>query len=199
MYRLTTRTRAGSRDSGRRSLSDRGRARAARCRAARPHSEPVLHPHHARRWRRSGKLARGLRWLGSGRPAGLRRHRRLRDVRGRDPLRLESLLAIPLGGIAALLLAIRTAFSAFRLQGAYFAIGTWVMVDVCLLLLHNGRRWRGHWHRCRARPRYILGVSSIRELFAVREAAARDNRPIGWRWRWSWRRRAASTGCYVAA
>ena len=45
------------------------------------------------------------------------------------------LLAIPLGGIAALLLAIPTAFFAFRLQGAYFAIGTWVMAEVTRLLI----------------------------------------------------------------
>ena len=45
------------------------------------------------------------------------------------------MLAIPLGGVAALLLAVPTAFFAFRLQGAYFAIGTWVIAEVTRLLI----------------------------------------------------------------
>lgn len=52
----------------------------------------------------------------------------------------DPVLAIPLGGLAALALAVPTAFFAFRLQGACFAIGT----------------------------------ATVRTLFDVREAAARD-------------------------
>jgi branched-chain amino acid transport system permease protein len=43
--------------------------------------------------------------------------------------------SILIAGVAALLLAIPTAFFAFRLQGAYFAIGTWVIAEVVRLLV----------------------------------------------------------------
>jgi branched-chain amino acid transport system permease protein len=86
------------------------------------------------------------------------------------------LLAIPLGGVAALLLAIPTAFFAFRLQGAYFAIGTWVMADVTRLLIAQWKALGGGTGTSlpREATSNILGVNAIRALFAVREAAARD-------------------------
>ena len=40
------------------------------------------------------------------------------------------LLAIPLAGVAAALVAVPVAALVFRLQGAYFAIGTWVVAEV---------------------------------------------------------------------
>ena len=40
------------------------------------------------------------------------------------------LLALPLAGLAAALVAVPTAFVVFRLRGAYFAIGTWVVAEV---------------------------------------------------------------------
>jgi branched-chain amino acid transport system permease protein len=43
---------------------------------------------------------------------------------------IDALLAIVLSGIAAFLLAFPTALVVFRLRGAYFAIGTWVMAEV---------------------------------------------------------------------
>jgi branched-chain amino acid transport system permease protein len=43
------------------------------------------------------------------------------------------LLAIPLAGVAAAVLAIPIAALVFRLQGAYFAIGTWVVAEVMRL------------------------------------------------------------------
>ncbi|WP_434286888.1 branched-chain amino acid ABC transporter permease [Celeribacter sp. SCSIO 80788] len=49
------------------------------------------------------------------------------------------LLAIPLAAIAAALVALPTAWVAFRLQGAYFAIGTWVIAEVFrLIAAQNG-------------------------------------------------------------
>src|ERR1700738_291805 len=47
---------------------------------------------------------------------------------------LDPLLAILLAGIIAAVLAVPTAFVVFRLQGAYFAIGTWVMAEVYRLV-----------------------------------------------------------------
>lgn len=48
---------------------------------------------------------------------------------------LDPLLAILAGGIGAALLAIPTAFFVFRLQGAYFAIGTWVVAEIVRLVI----------------------------------------------------------------
>ncbi|MEM1401122.1 MAG: branched-chain amino acid ABC transporter permease, partial [Pseudomonadota bacterium] len=44
------------------------------------------------------------------------------------------LLALPLAGVIAAIVAIPTAFVAFRLRGAYFAIGTWVIAEVFRLV-----------------------------------------------------------------
>ena len=48
-------------------------------------------------------------------------------------LGVHPLVAIPLAGIAAAVMAIPTAFLVFRLRGAYFAIGTWVVAEVYML------------------------------------------------------------------
>ena len=74
------------------------------------------------------------------------------------------------------MLAIPTAFFAFRLQGAYFAIGTWVMAEVTRLLIAQWKALGGGTGTSlpREATSNILGVNAIRALFAVREAAARD-------------------------
>lgn len=46
-------------------------------------------------------------------------------------------LAIPLGAVAAALISIPVSFVAFRLQGGYFAIGTWVIAEVFRLSFAN--------------------------------------------------------------
>jgi branched-chain amino acid transport system permease protein len=43
---------------------------------------------------------------------------------------LDPLLAVPLAGVFAALVALPSAWLIFRLQGAYFAIGTWVLAEV---------------------------------------------------------------------
>ncbi|MGO8916717.1 MAG: branched-chain amino acid ABC transporter permease [Stellaceae bacterium] len=48
---------------------------------------------------------------------------------------LPPLAALALAGLAAAALALPTAFIVFRLRGAYFAIGTWVVAEVFRLLL----------------------------------------------------------------
>lgn len=48
-------------------------------------------------------------------------------------LGIHPLLALPLAGVAAAIFAIPTAFIVFRLRGAYFAIGTWVVAEVYML------------------------------------------------------------------
>jgi branched-chain amino acid transport system permease protein len=49
-------------------------------------------------------------------------------------LGLAPLLAVPLAGLVAAVAALPTAFIVFRLRGAYFAIGTWVVAEVYRLL-----------------------------------------------------------------
>ncbi|MGV3572394.1 MAG: branched-chain amino acid ABC transporter permease [Ramlibacter sp.] len=46
-------------------------------------------------------------------------------------------LAVPLGGLAAALVALPVSWIAFRLQGGYFAIGTWVIAEVFRLSMAN--------------------------------------------------------------
>jgi branched-chain amino acid transport system permease protein len=47
---------------------------------------------------------------------------------------LHPLLAVPIAGLAAVLVALPIGKLVFRLQGAYFAIGTWVVAEVFRLL-----------------------------------------------------------------
>lgn len=84
--------------------------------------------------------------------------------------------AILLGGVAALILALPTAWFAFRLQGAYFAIGTWVIAEVTRLLVAQWKALGGGTGTSLPREATadIIGVALIRDLFGVREAAARD-------------------------
>jgi branched-chain amino acid transport system permease protein len=84
--------------------------------------------------------------------------------------------AILLGGVAALALSIPTAFFAFRLQGAYFAIGTWVIAEVTRLLVAQWKALGGGTGTSLPREATsdIIGVTSVQALFGVREAAARD-------------------------
>ena len=46
-------------------------------------------------------------------------------------------VAVPIGGLVAALIAVPVSFIAFRLQGGYFAIGTWVIAEVFRLSFAN--------------------------------------------------------------
>ncbi|MBB5754912.1 branched-chain amino acid ABC transporter permease [Prosthecomicrobium pneumaticum] len=85
-------------------------------------------------------------------------------------------VAILFGGLAAFLLAIPFAYLAFRLQGAYFAIGTWVLAEVTRLLVAQWKTLGGGTGTSlpREATSAILGTDTIRALFGVRDAAARD-------------------------
>jgi branched-chain amino acid transport system permease protein len=52
-------------------------------------------------------------------------------------LGVPALLTIPIAGIAAGIVAVPIAMLTFRLRGAYFAIGTWVVAEVFRLLASN--------------------------------------------------------------
>ncbi len=84
--------------------------------------------------------------------------------------------AILLGGVAAVLLAIPTAFFAFRLVGAYFAIGTWVIADMARLIVSQWQVVGGGTGTSLPREARadMWGVETIAALFDMRAAAARD-------------------------
>jgi branched-chain amino acid transport system permease protein len=84
--------------------------------------------------------------------------------------------AILLGGIAAAVLAIPTAFFAFRLQGAYFAIGTWVIAEVVRLSMAQWKTLGGGTGTSLPREATadMMFVPQIAALLGVRDAAARD-------------------------
>ena len=88
---------------------------------------------------------------------------------------LPLLPAILLGGVAAMLLAIPTAFFAFRLQGAYFAIGTWVIAEVARLSVAMWKQLGGGTGT--TLPRDLRDgpfVTWIAETLDLRSSAAMD-------------------------
>ena len=89
---------------------------------------------------------------------------------------VDPVLAIPLAGLAALILAVPTAFFAFRLEGAYFAIGTWVIAEIARLVVAQWQAVGGGTGT--SLPRAALGdmmlVGWIETLFDIRASAARD-------------------------
>lgn len=84
--------------------------------------------------------------------------------------------ALFLGGVAALLLAVPTAFFAFRLVGAYFAIGTWVIAEVARLVIAQWRAVGGGTGTSLPREARsgLWGLDRVRETFGVSNAAATD-------------------------
>jgi branched-chain amino acid transport system permease protein len=89
---------------------------------------------------------------------------------------IDPLLAILLAGVVAGAIALPTAFVVFRLRGAYFAIGTWVMAEVYRLVFAQFKQLGGGTGT--SLPAYVTnevaGIGWVRVLFDVRTAAARD-------------------------
>lgn len=84
--------------------------------------------------------------------------------------------SILIAGLAALLLAIPTAFFAFRLQGAYFAIGTWVIAEVVRLSVAQWKQVGGGTGTSlpRSATKDMWFVDGIKALLDVKSSAARD-------------------------
>jgi branched-chain amino acid transport system permease protein len=89
---------------------------------------------------------------------------------------IDPLLAILVAGLLAGLLALPTALVVFRLQGAYFAIGTWVMAEVYRLVFAQFRQLGGGTGT--SLPSFVTnevaGIGWVKALFGVRTSAARD-------------------------
>jgi branched-chain amino acid transport system permease protein len=89
---------------------------------------------------------------------------------------VDPVISILIAGVAALILAVPTAFFAFRLQGAYFAIGTWVIAEVARLSVAQWRAVGGGTGTSLPRDALdgMMLVGWIEDTFDVRAAAARD-------------------------
>ena len=89
---------------------------------------------------------------------------------------LDAVLSIVLSGALAGLVSIPVALIVFRLRGAYFAIGTWVVAEVCRLVLAQVKQLGGGTGTSLPPDiaSSIVGLDFVRSFFAVRGPAARD-------------------------
>ncbi|MGB0855313.1 MAG: ABC transporter permease subunit, partial [Pikeienuella sp.] len=85
-------------------------------------------------------------------------------------LGVDPVPAILLAGVAALIIAVPTAFFAFRLNGAYFAIGTWVIAEVVRLSVAQWKTLGGGTGTSlpRAATKDMWFVDLIKEVLDVR-------------------------------
>ncbi|WP_066704868.1 branched-chain amino acid ABC transporter permease [Celeribacter ethanolicus] len=88
----------------------------------------------------------------------------------------DPLPAILLGGLAAMLLSLPIAFFTFRLNGAYFAIGTWVSAEIVRLSLAQWKALGGGTGTSlpKGTTKDMLGVAQIKEILGVSSSAASD-------------------------
>jgi branched-chain amino acid transport system permease protein len=89
---------------------------------------------------------------------------------------LDPVLAIVLAGMVAGFVAVPAALIVFRLRGAYFAIGTWVVAEVCRLVLAQVKQLGGGTGTSLP-PEVVnsmVGLDFVRNLLRVRGPAARD-------------------------
>ena len=89
---------------------------------------------------------------------------------------MDPMIAILLAGVASALLAIPTAFFLFRLQGAYFAIGSWVIAEVVRLALAQWKMLGGGTGTSLPREaiRDMPALKLVGELFGVKSSGAGD-------------------------
>jgi branched-chain amino acid transport system permease protein len=89
---------------------------------------------------------------------------------------LDPILAIVLAGLFAGVCAVPTAFVVFRLRGAYFAIGTWVVAEVYRLVFAQFKLLGGGTGTSLPPgvTNGIFGIDWVRTAFDVRTPAARD-------------------------
>ena len=89
---------------------------------------------------------------------------------------IDPLAAIVLAGLIAACLALPTALVVFRLRGAYFAIGTWVMAEVYRLVFAQfGQLGGGTGTSLPASvTNEVAGIEWVKLWFDVRTSTARD-------------------------
>jgi branched-chain amino acid transport system permease protein len=89
---------------------------------------------------------------------------------------IDPLLAILAAGVAAALLAVPTALVVFRLRGAHFAVGTWVVAEIYRLVFAQFK-WLGGGTGTSLPPSVtneVAGIQWVKAAFGVSTAAARD-------------------------
>jgi branched-chain amino acid transport system permease protein len=89
---------------------------------------------------------------------------------------VDPVFAIPLAGVVAALVALPSAWLVFRLQGAYFAIGTWVLAEVFRLIAAQIKPLGGGTGTSlsKAVADGSMMVEAIAGATGMRNAAARD-------------------------
>jgi branched-chain amino acid transport system permease protein len=89
---------------------------------------------------------------------------------------LDPLVAILLAGLVAATLALPTALVVFRLRGAYFAIGTWVVAEVYRLVFAQFKGLGGGTGTSLppSVTNEVAGIQWVKGAFGVSTAAARD-------------------------
>lgn len=91
-------------------------------------------------------------------------------------LGLDPLIGIAAGGVAAVLFAVPMAFFVFRLQGAYFAVGTWVVAEIARLLLAQWKALGGGTGTSlpKGTTKNMFLVPEIKQALGVSSSAASD-------------------------
>lgn len=89
---------------------------------------------------------------------------------------VNPLLAIPIAGIVSALIAFPTALIVFRLRGAYFAIGTWVVAEVYRLVFAQVKTLGGGTGTSLSPSvtSSVPGIEWVKTLLDLRTPAARD-------------------------
>jgi branched-chain amino acid transport system permease protein len=85
-------------------------------------------------------------------------------------------VGVLIGGLAAAVFAVPMAFFAFRLNGAYFAIGTWVVADIARLAISQWKALGGGTGTSlpKGTAKDMAFVDQIKETLDVSSAAAAD-------------------------
>lgn len=89
---------------------------------------------------------------------------------------MDPLAGLLVGGLAAMALSVPVAFFTFRLNGAYFAIGTWAVADIARLALGQWKALGGGTGTAlpKAAVQDMPGIEAIRALTGGSKAAAVD-------------------------
>jgi branched-chain amino acid transport system permease protein len=89
---------------------------------------------------------------------------------------INPLLAIPIAGLVSAALALPTALIVFRLRGAYFAIGTWVVAEVYRLVFAQFKALGGGTGTSLSPSvtSSVPGIEWVKAVLDLRTPAARD-------------------------
>lgn len=89
---------------------------------------------------------------------------------------VDPLLAVPVAAILVTAISVPVGFVVFRLQGAYFAVVTWVVAEVFRLVLAQWKALGGGTGNSlpRSATSEMFGLELVTNLFGVRNAAARE-------------------------